>query len=164
MYHISISFVAFYFNICWVTALMCVWPYSLSSNPFYFPIASWSWENTRFFLPTQLPYYTPKPDNTHNVSMNLLQTCYYQALNHSVCSPFFPPPCSPFSSLLSLPLSERLSVFPRPSLTVHSSRPNPSLLSRSQREALDSPTKPPGEKSLCTAIFPFCSSGAGASV
>ncbi len=48
----------------------------------------------------QLPYYTPKPDNTHNVSMNLLQTCYYQALNHSsVCSPSFPPPSCLFAIL-----------------------------------------------------------------
>ncbi len=144
---------AFYFNICWVTALVCMWSYSLSSNPFYFSIASWSWENTVFFLPTQLPYYTPKPDNTHNVSMSLLQTCYYQALNHSsVCSPSFLMPAR-----LSLSSSPSLSVKGCLSFRFQVS----SLLSRSQREALDSPTKPPGEKSLCTT--PFCSSEAGAS-
>lgn len=141
--------------------------HSLSSKPFYFTIASWSAHEKSY---CSLPLHAapkPKPDKIHNVSMNLVQTCYYQALNHSsVCSPppsRLPPACSPFSFLFSLPLGERLSVFLQPSL-------NCSLIQTKPKSPVSYTKGGPGlshqcpwRKSHCAQLIsPFCSMGAGA--
>lgn len=161
MYRISILFVAFCFNICWVT----VWSYSLSSKQFYFTITSWSAHEKTYHSLSPHAAPKPKPDNTHNVSMNLLQTCYYQALNHSpVCSPSFPPSSCLLAFLFPLLPPSQWKIF-----CLSATKSNCSLIQTKPKSPVSCTKGGPGlshqtpwrKKSVCTAISPFCSRGAG---
>lgn len=136
--------------------------HSLSSKPFYFTITSWSaHEKTyRSLSPHAAP--KPKPDNTHNVLMNLLQTCYYQALNHSsVCSPSFPPSSCLLAFLFPLLPPSQWKIF-----CLSATKSNCSLIQTKPKSPV-SCTKggpglshqPPWRKSQCAQLYPHSAAG-----